>query len=165
MRLREGITDLDATNEQLSITRDRLLNADNQCEALLAEKALLEQRVSKLGTELELHAGSVDELSRQLATKSEQHEAAVGKLQSELAELESLRAEKAVLRAKTTDLISHLKRISVEHEDSLQANERAQKTIRELQNEVHKQTSTIRTLRRERAAIDDLDDDDSRNVA
>jgi len=65
-----------------------------------------------------------------------------------------------VLSAKTTDLVAHLKRVSAEHESSLQANEKAQSLIRELQNEIHKQTATIRSLRRERGSIGHFEDDD-----
>ena len=67
-----------------------------------------------------------------------------------------------MLTAKTTDLVNHLKRVSAEHEDSLAANEKAQAAIRDLQDEIHKQTATIRSLRRDRASISDLDADDKR---
>jgi len=135
----------------------------------------METKIEKLSVELKVHTGSIEDLQRQLTTKTKHHDVAVGslesargelktqistvkQLQSQLSDLEKLRSDVKLLSAKNTDLMAHLKRVSAEHEDSLEANERAQSAVRELQNEIHDQTATIRTLRRERASIEDLND-------
>jgi gas vesicle protein len=81
-------------------------------------------------------------------------------LQAQLSDLEALRANNKLLTTKANDLMEHLKRVSGEHEDSLRANEQAQSTIRHLQDEIHQQTATIRTLRRERGSILGLSESD-----
>jgi chromosome segregation ATPase len=174
LRLRDDVADLDATHKQLAITRERLENAARQCDDLVATNQTLERKVDELGSELEKTIGSVEELDAQLATKSKLYDAAlvdyqhaaeglevknhlVKRLEQQLAEFDKLKAENQMLTVKTADLVSHLQRVSGEHEDSLQANEQAQATIRQLENDVHQKTATIRALRRERGAIEGLD--------
>ena len=70
-----------------------------------------------------------------------------------------------VFAAKVDDLLSHLKRVSAEHEASLEANETAQESIRELQSQIHDQTATIRALRRERGSVPGLGDNQNRRAA
>ena len=61
--------------------------------------------------------------------------------------------------------MKHLKRISAEHEASLEANETAQNSIRDLQSQLHDQTATIRSLRRQLGSVPGLKDDQGRRAA
>jgi predicted nucleic acid-binding Zn-ribbon protein len=57
--------------------------------------------------------------------------------------------------------MTHLKRLSAELGDSLDANSKAQDRIRDVENQLHDHTVKIRELRRQRGSIADITDDES----
>ena len=55
--------------------------------------------------------------------------------------------------------MAHLKRLSGELEDSLDANAKGQDRLRDLESQLHDHTVKLRELRRQRGSITGLNDD------
>ncbi|MEM0924884.1 MAG: hypothetical protein AAGJ83_02485, partial [Planctomycetota bacterium] len=150
---------------------DRLQKANEQCESLMTANQAFENKLAKLVTELDVSGVSIEDLERRLTTKTEQLErvsadlaGAVTDNDQQQEELARAYAENELQQAKTHDLMARLKQVVEDHEASLKANEDAQVAIRGLQEEIHRQTETIRALRRQRGSIADLEGGD-RNAA
>ena len=59
----------------------------------------------------------------------------------------------------TTTVMAHLKRVSGELDDSLDANAKGQDRIRDLESQLHEHTVKLRELRRQRGSIAGLNND------
>ena len=141
-------------------------------------EAGLQQKIQSQSTALE-------DLRKELAAKSQQHDHVLGKftsttqkldqlqaafekLTSELAHAEKLRPENKTLQDRIADLMAHLKRLSGELDDSLDANAKGQDRIRDLESQLHDHTVKLRDLHRQRgsiAGLDDQQDDSGRQAA
>jgi predicted nucleic acid-binding Zn-ribbon protein len=113
-----------------------------------------------LATKTDQHEGAAAEVA-ELERKLDDQQTLIGSLTSDLSEAERLRPENKSLQDRATDLMAHLKRLSAELDDSLDANSRAQDRILDVENQLHDHTVKIRELRRQRGSIADVTDDES----
>ena len=175
-RLKAQLADFEGTRQQLADASRQLASVSEQREMLSQQRAEMQTEIKKLGTRAALQSNNVQDLQRQLATKSKafdnvvrEHNDAVAKLQSQsgtlqklqsqIAAAEKLRPANKSLQEKVNDLTAHLKRLSAELDDSLQANAKIGDRIRQLENQAHDDANTIRKLRRQRGSIDGMEGD------
>ena len=150
----------------------------------------IEQLVTELeetktaNDEMEKLKTDIDQLEKQLQSKSEGHEVLLNDLSAKKSQLveqnnelerlatdlkaaESGRKEHDLLKQESTELRSHLSCVREELEDSLDTNAKGQDRIRDLENQLHDHVKKIRDLRRERNSSsmiknsDDATDTDS----
>lgn len=127
-------------------------------EQVASQVAAIENLRNQFVVATRLHEASVAEngaVNQELQKRSETLEA----LTRRLAEMQRSGSDLESLKNRVAELTGHLKRVSVEHEASLDANEQAGRRIRELENELHQSAGTIRQLRRDRGSIDGLPGD------
>ena len=155
---------------------------DAVVDDLAAKTSTLDQRqieIEELSSQLEIAKAThekntqlttkIDELEKQLQSKSEQH-AVLGddisqksnevahqlheieRLSSELKDAESDRIERDQLKQELTELKTHLNSVRDELEDSLDTNAKGQDRIRDMEIQLHDHVKKIRDLRRERSA-------------
>ena len=155
---------------------------DASVDDLAAKTSTLDQRqieIQELSSQLEIAKAihdkntqlttKIDELEKQLQSKSEQHAVLVDeisqksnevthqlreieRLSSELKDAESDRRERDQLKQEVTELRTHLNSARDELEDSLDTNAKGQDRIRDMENQLHDHVKKIRDLRRERSA-------------
>ncbi len=155
---------------------------DAVVDDLAAKTSTLDQRqieIEELSSQLEIAKAThnknkllttkIDELEKQLQSKSEQHAVLVDdisqksnevahqlreieRLSSELKDAESDRRERDQLKQEVTELRTHLNSVRDELEDSLDTNAKGQDRIRDMENQLHDHVKKIRDLRRERSA-------------
>ena len=124
---------------------------------LAAQAETLQQTKSDLAAMTQSHESLRNEVSaakQAVASEQDRVRDLSGQLASSRAEADSLRP----LENKVDDLMARLRALSIEHEDSLEANATALRRIDELQKQTLADADKIRSLRRERASIADLDD-------
>jgi len=155
---------------------------DAVVDDLAAKTSTLDQRqieIEELSSQLEIAKAThnkntllttkIDELEKQLQSRSEQHAVLVDdisqksnevahqlreieRLSSELKDAESDRRERDQLKQEVTELRTHLNSVRDELEDSLDTNAKGQDRIRDMENQLHDHVKKIRDLRRERSA-------------
>lgn len=155
---------------------------DAVVDDLAAKTSTLDQRqieIEELSSQLEIAKAThnkntllttkIDELEKQLQSRSEQHAVLVDdisqksnevahqlreieRLSSELKDAESDRRERDQLKQEVTELRTHLNSVRDELEDSLDTNAKGQDRIRDMENQLHNHVKKIRDLRRERSA-------------
>ena len=126
--------------------------------------------------QLESQSTALQNIRKELAAKTQEHDRVVGELtdktrkldqqqavaqelRSELKTAEKLRPQNKSLQDRVADLMAHLKRVSGELDDSLDANAKGQDRIRDLESQLHDHTVKLRELRRQRGSIAGLNDD------
>lgn len=164
----------------------RSLQHDSVVDDLAAKTSKLDQQkieIEKLAIQLEVAKTAVDQsiqlttkvedLERQLESKSEEHELLVTEigvksdevarqiyeiqdLKIALESAESDRRDRDRLKQEVTELRIHVGCIREELEDSLDTNAKGQDRIRDLENQLHDHVKKIRDLRRERNASSTL---------
>jgi chromosome segregation ATPase len=134
------------------------------------------QAAATLQQQIESQSTAMEDLRHELTAKTRQHDDVLGKLasttenlseqQAAVAKLtlaletaEELRPENKTLQDRIADLMAHLKRLSGELEDSLDANAKGQDRIRDLESQLHDHVVKMRELRRQRGSITGLGDD------
>jgi len=155
---------------------------DAVVDDLAAKTSTLDQRqieIKELSSQLEIAKTThdentqlttkIDELEKQLQSKSEQHAVLVNdlnqksnevahqpreieRLSSALKDAECDRRERDQLKQEVTELRTHLNSVRDELEDSLDTNAKGQDRIRDMENQLHDHVKKIRDLRRERSA-------------
>ncbi|MDA7893275.1 hypothetical protein N9B38_00015 [bacterium] len=171
--LLEKTTKLDQQQRELALVSDELARKTTNLDQQQCELALVsdELEVAKATHEkqLRLEAEEIDDLRRQLKSKSEQHEALVNDHNSkkheviqQLSEIKQLstelegaiddRRERERLQQEVTEIKSHLNCVREELEDSLETNAKGQDRIRDMENQLHDHVKKIRDLRRERSS-------------
>jgi peptidoglycan hydrolase CwlO-like protein len=135
---------------------------------LAGQSSVVEQLRGELDAKSKAYEKAVSE-SRQFATDLKQQQAAIHSMQSDLKAAQKMQPQNEKLQNDVAQLRAALKELSAEHDQSLAANAKAQTTIRDLQNEMHESTKTIRELRRPRGSIfqfgEDNDEDQHRRAA
>ena len=169
-RLRVQLSDYESDKKRLGVATERVASITAERQRLAETHVDLEKQIKKLTTQVGLHSNTADDLRRQLETKTKAYEKAISdsrefatnlqkqqtaiqSLEKDLVSAKRLHPENQNLKGKIAELTSALKDLSSEHENSLSANAKAQRTIRDLQNEVHECTQVIRELRRPRGSI------------
>lgn len=179
-------TENEARDATISELKALLSARSQQHDAVVDDLAMMtgkrdQQRleIEQLVTELELTRTAkdekaklktdIDELERQLQSKSERHDALLNdlnakksqlveqkhdmeRLVSDLKTAESGQKEHDLLKQEATELRSHLSCVREELEDSLDTNAKGQDRIRDLENQLHDHVKKIRDLRRERSS-------------
>lgn len=155
---------------------------DAVVDDLAAKTSTLDQRqieIEELSSQLEIAKTThdentqlttkIDELEKQLQSKSEQHAVLVNdinqksnevahqrreieRLSTALKDAECDRRERDQLKQEVTELRTHLNSVRDELEDSLDTNAKGQDRIRDMENQLHDHVKKIRDLRRERSA-------------
>ncbi len=165
--LKANMAEYEATKKQLEDATTKVSSAQAERQRLAETRLDLEKQIKKLSTQVSVQSNDADDLRRQLETKTKayekaitdsqqfaaslkQQESAISSLEKKLRNAQTLQPENERLQSKVTELMAALKDLSNEHESSLAANAKAQASIRDLQNEVHENTKTIRELRRPR---------------
>lgn len=167
MKLEDAVTDLrNQVSSQSAKVREirELLTAKSQEHGEAA--ATLQHQIESQAQEMDDLRGQIALRTKQhdeaemeiarLATQLEQLQSVLQKLRSEVSEAEKLRPENKLLEERVTDLMAHLKRVSAELEDSLEANAKAQDRIRDVENQLHDHVIKIRDLRRQRGSIENI---------
>src|SRR5690606_15115903 len=80
----------------------------------------------------------------------------INQLETQLAEAKALVPENHALQGRVADLLEHLNRLTVELEDSLDANVTAGDRIRDLEGQLHEHAEKIRDLRRARVSAPEI---------
>ncbi|MEM6689096.1 MAG: hypothetical protein AAF664_06690, partial [Planctomycetota bacterium] len=156
------------------------MSFDKELETVQAElqnsRKLLQQQVSERDQQLQRsmqasetmqqeHQGVVVRLNSQINETQKMLDTEQSKIATQQREIQSLQAQLSTLRSaanqkpelekRIAELTLHLKRVSAEHEDSLEANAESQQRVRALEEELHQKSAKIRDLRRQRAHWDD----------
>ena len=194
-------TEVEARDTTISELKTQLSSRSQQHDAVVDDLAMktskldqqrleIEQLVTELeetktaNDEMEKLKTDIDQLEKQLQSKSEGHEVLLNDLSAKKSQLveqnnelerlatdlkaaESARKEHDLLKQESTELRSHLSCVREELEDSLDTNAKGQDRIRDLENQLHDHVKKIRDLRRERNSSsmiknsDDATDTDS----
>ncbi|MGB7324615.1 MAG: hypothetical protein WBD31_07075 [Rubripirellula sp.] len=187
--LQAQVAVLDQTKQALAQSQQKQAATDRQTTVIAAERdelaksrSELEKSLVSLRSEIQNQAKATEAANQQLQARAKQHEQSIGevselkktlesqrssiaKLANQLQAAEQLRPENKELQNRIGDLMAHLKRVSAEHEDSLDANTKALDRIRDLESNLHDHAAKIRDLRRERASIAGLDGrDDAQSI-
>lgn len=159
---------LESASAQLasvSTERDKLTQSRLETEKTMAaqhneitsQSAKLKEVGDLLTVKTSEHSKLVEKITG-MSKSLEQNRTSMMKLNSDLKTAEKLRPENKALQDRVAELMTHLKRVSAEHDDSLDANSKALDRIRDLENQLHEHAAKIRDLRRERASIADLEE-------
>ena len=144
-KLEEFQTDWEYKSESLrkeiQVQTERCLSLQSQLAESVEVKGDLNRQLSDVRNEL--------------ADRSEQLSLAESRMAAFESELVTLKP----LREKTDDLLQRLKNLSIEHEESLDANANATARIDELQQQAISDAAKIRSLRRDRASIADIENE------
>ncbi len=168
------LASLDQTKQSLAQMSQELTKITSERNQLTKSHAELQANISALRTEIQNQTNATEAANQHLAAKSKQYDqsirdatelkksiedqrASATKLAGQLQAAEQLRPANLALQKRIDDLMTHLKRVSSEHEDSLDANTKALDRIRDLEFNLHDHATKIRDLRRERASIAGLD--------
>ncbi len=169
-QLRAAAGEAEAAKRNLENVNERYSSVSAERQQLVQSQAELEKQVKQLTSELHSQSSSSDQLrkeldarnkayeqaisdSRQFASSLKQQQVAIATMERDLKTAQAMQPENQKLQNEILQLRAALKELSTEHDQSLAANAKAQSSIRDLQNEVHEATQTIRELRRPRGSI------------